>query len=196
MKWLQLPLHLVSLPFDLVSWSLVLLIRGMWGDRLEWENPRAQGRPGLPALTCEFREGSWPVTEGKGLKGFYLHKLKDGRIAPWGGTTFFHGIVYGPNRRPPKGDKWAPIQVHEHTHCEQLEAFAVLALYEFGLHFLLSWMGQSTAGQSLMMFLALPLLGMAANWTTAFLRGEDAYRGSHHEEAAYAADDLYERGVE
>jgi hypothetical protein len=33
---------------------------------------------------------------------------------------------------------------------------------------------------------------MAANFIVALLRGEKGYRGSHHEEAAYDNDELYE----
>jgi hypothetical protein len=53
--------------------------------------------------------------------------------------------------------------------------------------------GQSTASYWLagVVWLTGYIQMGVANWTTAWLRGEDPYRGSHHEEAAYAIEDDY-----
>lgn len=202
---LQLILYFVCLPNDLLGWLAVLLIRALWGERLSWDTPGSQiskkfprGRPGGPVLSVDLKEGSFPVAEGTWPKGFYLKKVaKQKRSHPvsWGGTTLGHAIFYGPGRRAPAGGKWSLIQVHEHVHVEQFEA-AMLRSFIVGL--IVAIGGQSTA--SLVLGLIIWSLGYllmgAANWTTAVLRGEDAYRGSHHEEAAYAIDDLYERELE
>jgi hypothetical protein len=186
-------LYAVCLPWDLLMWGLVLVIRALWGTRLEWENPReniAIDRskvPGGPSLTCELKPGSFPVTPGKWPKGWYL---KGGRS--WGGTTLGHAIFYGPKKRPEKGKPWAPVQVHEHIHVEQYEAAMLRA---FVIAVLVAAVGQSIASYWLagaVWFTGYFQMG-AANWTTAWFRGENPYRGSHHEEAAYALDDDYEQ---
>lgn len=197
--WRHLILYFVCLPVDLLSWTVILFMRAAWGERLEWETPKAIGRPGGPVLSVDLSEGSWPVSPGTWPKGWYLKresKKEPSHPRTWGGTTLGHAIFYGPGRRAPLGLPWAPVQVHEHVHVEQFEA-AMLRSFLVGLAVavLAHLWGQSTAFWILggvIWFLGYPLMG-AANWTTALLRGEDAYRGSHHEEAAYAIDDLYEQ---
>lgn len=199
---LHLLLYFVCLPVDLLSWLAMLFIRFAWGNGLRWETPQSIGRPGGPVLSVELSEGSWPVTPGTWPKGFYIHHIDKRRPShpmTWGGTTLGHAIMYGPGRRAIEGERWAPVQVHEHVHVEQFEA-AMLRSFIVGLlvAILGSIWGQSTASICiglLIWALGYVLMG-AANWTTAVLRGEDAYRGSHHEEAAYAIDDLYEQEQE
>lgn len=192
MKRWHFLLYLTSLPNDLVGWLVVLFIRYAWGERLEWESPRSQGLPGGPVLVCEIREGSWAVTPGTWPKGFYLIREPGTHPRTWEGTTLGHAIFYGPGRRARDGERWRKVQVHEHVHVEQSEA-AMLGSFIVGVAIAL-W-GQSTAAVifgCVVWSLGVVLMG-AANWTTAVLRGEDAYRGSHHEEAAYAIDAHYEK---
>jgi hypothetical protein len=189
--WRHILLYLVCLPADLVGWSIVLFARLAWGEKLTWETPKSIGRPGGPVLTCDLREDSWPVTPGKWPKGFYLQKTerqKGSHPHTWGGTTFGHAIFYGPGRRGFPEDPWEPIQVHEHVHVEQFEA-AMLRSALVGLVVALG--GQTTLG--LVIWCLGYVLMLVASWVTAILRGEDPYRGSHHEEAAYAIDEVYER---
>jgi hypothetical protein len=181
------------LPWDLFVWLFVILpIRALWGTRLEWENPRdnvkaSDDDPGGPCLTCEMKPGSWPVSKGRWPKGWYLRKYPDGSVVSWGGTTLGHAIFYGSEKRAAKGAIWKPVQVHEHVHVEQYEAsmlraflvaIPVAAMGLYWLAFIIWITGYFQMG--------------IANWATAWLRGEDPYRGSHHEEAAYAIDDDYE----
>lgn len=183
---LQIILYVTSFPMDLFGWFVVLLMRLLWGENLRWESPFRDGggRPGGPVLTCDLKPGSFPVAQGRWPKGFYLHRRDGKEPVSWGATTFGHAIFYGPGRRKP--DRWLPIQVHEHVHVEQYEAamlgsaIAGLIVALFGM----SWIG-------LVLWALGGLFMGTANWTTAVLRGEDAYRGSHHEEAAYAIDDAY-----
>lgn len=193
----HLLLYFVCLPWDLLMWGLVFCIWALWGTRLEWENSRdnpegdAEEGPGGPCLTCGLKPKSWPVSKGRWPKGWYLKE--NGR--PWGGTTLGHAIFYGPFKRPLKGQSWKSVQVHEHVHVEQYEA---AMLRSFWVACVVVLIGQSTAFVWLAAIIWLTgyfQMGVA-NWTTAWLRGENPYRGSHHEEAAYAIDDDYEGKIE
>lgn len=179
-RWTHGILYLVCLPNDLCAWLAMLLIRALWGERLEWTSMSEMGEPGGPVLTVSLRKDSWPS------KKWYRR---------WGGTTFGHAIMYGHARRAREGDDWNPIQVHEHIHVEQYEA-AMLRSLLVGL--VVALVMHSAVGiiVGCCIWVSGYLLMGASNWTTAWLRGEDPYRGSHHEEAAYAADDIYERGHE
>lgn len=177
-------LYIVALPWDiLVAWPVVLLIRALWGEDLRWETPkpydRIKGGGGGPCLTCRIREGSFPVTPGVFLKGWYL-RFRTGK--PWGGTALGHGIFYGPYA----GEH---TRTHEHIHVEQAEV-AMLQGFLVGLLVggVLWAVDRSVVG--MVLFLSLWFTGylmMAiAGWLTALLRGEQAYWGSTHEESARA----------
>lgn len=193
----HLVLYAICLPWDLIVWGVILLIRALWGTRLEWENPRDNpaakpGGPGGPSLTCELKRGSWPVSEGRWPKGWYLLKLSGGGTTSWGGTTLGHAIFYGPMKRAAEGRDWRPVQFHEHVHVEQYEASMLRA---FLVAVVIAAVGQTSAAYILAGLVWLTgywQMGIG-NWTTAWLRGENPYRGSHHEEAAYALDDDYEK---
>ena len=175
-RWTHVFLYAVCFPQDVVSWLMILAIRALWGESLEWESPAEMGRPGGPVLTVTLRKDSWPS------RTWYRK---------WGGTTFGHAIMYAHGRRARAGERWKPIQVHEHVHVEQFEAAMLQSLIVGSSVAILM---HSSAG--LVLGAVIWLMGYvamgAANWTTAWFRGEDPYRGSHHEEAAYAVDDRYE----
>lgn len=199
-------LYLTALPWNLlIAWPVVLLIRAFWGENLRWENRRNhipfdkkrdhKPAPGGPFLCASIKEGSWPVNpKAKWPGGWYLKKIKNQRpshVRTWGGTTLGHGVFFGPGRSSP--GVWTPLEEHEiGAHGEQFEA-AMFRGFLIGLTVVLVM--QSTA--SLWLGAALWFTGYLqmgiANWTTAWLRGEDPYRGSAHEEAAYAIDELYEQ---
>ena len=168
-------LYLFALPWNLtVAWPVVLLVRALWGENLRWETPPSP-RPGNAALVCDLRADSWPA------RTWY---------ARWGGTSLGHGIFYKAGLA--KAGAWSQIQTHEHVHVEQFEvsmlgsfvsgAIACAVLLGFGhpLPATLTGLGLWWAGYLLM---------GASGWTVALLRGEPAYRGSAHEESAYAQAD-------
>ena len=168
-------LYLFALPWNLtVAWPVVLLVRALWGTDLRWETP-PRPRPGNAALVCNLRADSWPA------RTWY---------APWGGTSLGHGIFY--NARFAQAGGWSRIQAHEHVHVEQFEVAmlgsaisgAVAAAVLLGLgHPLAAWL------TGLGLWWAGYLLMGLSGWTVAYLRGEPAYRGSAHEESAYAQTD-------
>jgi len=195
--WRHWLLYAVCLPWDLtIAWPAILLIRLFWGRELHWETPpyfRSIG--GGPVLVCALRWGTWPVSKSKWLGGWYLRQSADGELRAWGGTTLGHGIFYGPDMDFKK--PWQRLQAHEHIHVEQMEAAFVASFlmtcftgfcgffwYLFGW----SWYG--------FFCVTLPVLWwygglavMSGGWVAAWARGEPYYRGSQHEESAYAQDD-------
>jgi hypothetical protein len=162
-------LFILCLPFNLiVGWPAVLIARWCWGTPLTWEIAPTSG--GLPALTTDLKADSWAGrTWGRA----------------WAGVTLGHAIVYGPGVRV-AGAPWAPVQAHEHVHVEQFEgtmaAHALLGLLQGTLSAALdfAWiLGLVTWFLGYLVFLT-------GGWLGALLRGESAYRGSAHEEAARA----------
>lgn len=200
----HLVLYFTALPWDLlVAWPIVLVVRALWGENLRWENrrnhiqtsPDGRPAPGGPVLACDVREGSWPVNpKARWPGGWYLRKTarqESSHPRTWGGTTFGHSVMIGPGRRSP--GEWTPLEEHEiGVHVEQYEA-AMIRGFQIGAVLLAA--GQTSASlvaAGVIWFTGYLQLGVA-NWTTAWLRGEDPYRGSAHEEAAYAIDELYEQ---
>jgi hypothetical protein len=157
---------LVALPNDLlIGWPAVLLVWLFWSEHLRWEGE---------ALVCQLKRKSWPARSWyrRRVKGVFVER-KDGSWQTWGGTTLGHAIFYGPARFL-GGDPqfYGQVQQHEHVHVEQCEVSML---------------------QSLVVGLAAWACGYllmgVTGWTTAWLRGEDPYRGSTHEESAYAQTD-------
>jgi hypothetical protein len=109
--------------------------------------------------------------------------------AEWGGTTLGHGGFY---RNGTFTQGWSQIQEHEHVHVEQLEAASLYGLFvAIAVFVVLMALGHFTVGPIfgvLLWWLSI-LLSTGAAMATAWLRGEDPYRGSHTEEAAYSLDD-------
>ena len=181
-------LYIVCLPWDLVAYSVVLLIRLFWGKDLRWETPPyASKQGGGPCLTCQIKKMSLPVRRGIWPVGWYLHDRKTGR--PWGGTTLGHGIFYGPGGRVDSPGHWSKTQEHEHYHVEQFEASMVQALFAAVITGAVVWsLGHpipALISFSFIWFTGYLFMGVGG-WVTALLRGEPAYRGSQHEESARA----------
>jgi len=180
MKWLRrLVTFLVALPNDLlVGWPAILLIRLFWGEHLRWEDE---------ALVCQLRKDSWPA------RSWYRHKVDgkyekraDGSWRTWGATTLGHAIFYGPGhalRGAP--EHYLRIQRHEHVHVEQCE--------EAMLRSFLAGVAVAIATHHHVLAAAIWTFGYIAmgtcGWAVAWLRGENPYRGSQHEESAYAQED-------
>ena len=153
-------LYLVSLPNDLlIAWPIVLLIHLLWGTRLYWEDG---------ALASIRRPGSWID--------------KRWRFS----TTLGHGISYHSNHRGLGDDPKTAVRVHEHVHVEQSEA-AMLGSFVTAC-LLYGVLGVGWWWLALLVWSLGNVLFAVAGWVTAILRGEDAYRGAHFEEAAYAVD--------
>lgn len=177
--WRRIFTYLVSLPNDLLwGWPTVLLVWLFWGEHLRWEED---------ALVCELKKGSWPTRSWyrHKVKGSYVHRA-DGTWKTWGGTTFGHAIFYGPGRQlGGTREHWHQVQRHEHVHVEQCE---VSMLQSFAVA-LVAWIAGVPWWGALAFWTAGYLMMGAAGWVTAWLRGEDPYRGSTHEESAYAQTD-------
>jgi hypothetical protein len=191
--------YFVGLPNDLLfGWPAVFLIWLFWGTGLRWERE---------ALICQLKENSWPARTWYRVKRYnpitgrreYVRitgGLADGQWLTWGGTTLGHAIFYGVHRRLAMHPRdWTSLQVHEHVHVEQCEASMLRSfLVALGIGIELWLLGHPTA--AIVSALVIWTFGYWAmgigGWVTAWLRGEDAYRGSHHEEAAYAIDAQHE----
>jgi len=102
----------------------------------------------------------------------------------WGGTTLGHAILVNPRREVSK------LVFHELRHVEQYEGFSVAGVV-FGLVFLL--LGHPLAAVSSAALAGF--LCMLSAMTVAWMRGEDFYRGSATEEAAYDAEKLTADGT-
>lgn len=190
--WTRKLLYLPALPWNLIVWLVVAVMRLFWGSRLWW----SEG-----SLWTELYPYSWPARTWYRVK---LHgdpvvnpshmQFMHGRWQTWAGTTLGHGGWYGPGvSRGPEVD--TVTEVHEHIHVEQYEVYALFGFTMAMVVFIVSAaFGHIVAGAivSLTIWLLGGPLGFACGWLVALLRGEPAYRGSIHEEHAYsAAHDVY-----
>lgn len=190
--WYRFLLYIPSLPWDLFSWFLICCIRLFWGENLVWE--RDEKHHGSPVLTCDLKPNSWPArtwyTYRVNRKKIPTHpslQERYGMFRTWGGTTLGpHSIFYGPGRRVTPN--WAIIQRHEHVHSHQGEAYMLLSFVAAIPFFVYGLCTQNLVVW--VMALVLWTLGYVlifTNFIVAVLRGDKAYRGSHHEQAAYSA---------
>lgn len=150
-------IYLFTIATDFLGVLLVLFARIFGASGYRAERP-PKG-VGLYVMTCDV---PW-------LPGRYSAIT----IAP-------HVIVYRKGRRLPNG--WSKLQAHEHIHCEQFEAAGLF------VSFVALWalLGAIKPWLALAVWVCGPWLYMAVGYAVAWLRGEDPYRGSHNEEAAYA----------
>lgn len=158
-------LYLVSFAHDSIMIPVGLLIHALWG-----ENLRLEGR----AVCTDLRPESWPRNKDHWFCGA-------GWYANWGGSTLGHFIMYG---LAPAGG----TRVHEHVHVEQFEA-AMLRSLIVGLLVLLV---TGKLGLSYAIWALGYVLMVGSGTLIALIRGEDGYKGSVHEEHAYAVGDAYE----
>lgn len=96
--------HLACLPANLLGWSILLVVRLLWG-RAMWR------RDGV--VLVELAPDSWPA------RTWYRG---------WGATTFGRGMMFGPGRSV-EPRLWA----HELHHVSQFEASQVLGATLAGL---------------------------------------------------------------
>lgn len=167
MQWYRFIPYIWTWPFDLIVWLAWIVLWAAWGEKLRWEDG---------CLVFNWKVDSWPA------RTWYR---------PWGGTTIGHAIFYNWYVHVETDTRaFEPIQVHEHVHVEQYEG-SMLSSLIIGLLVMLTmgfghglWVTGSVLG-GIIWFLGYLWMG-TAGWLTAIARGEDAYRGSSHEEAAYA----------
>lgn len=199
-------LYIISAIWDLtVCWPAVLLIRLFWGTNLRWEAPPDGKETGAgPGLWCDLKLDSWPTRSWYRMKqdGEYKRNPESlrgiyGEWITWGATTLGHGGFYGTGRSQKLvvhgemklEESWTTTEAHENIHVEQFEAsmlrsFIVGLVTGVVLLALGNLVGAITAWLTYW-WMGYWMMGIS-NWTTAWLRGEEAYRGSHHEEAARA----------
>ena len=160
MKWYHAFLYITAIIWNItIAWPATLLIRLFWGENLRWEQRPDEILGDGPSLWCDLKPDSWPA------RTWY---------EKWGGIS--------------SEDGWRDIQHHEHRHVEQFEAAMLRSFIVGGSNaVVLAALGHPIAALvvGLVTWWAGYLLMGIANWLTAALRGEDPYRGSHHEEAAY-----------
>lgn len=201
MKWYQYFLYFFTLPWDIVGWLGVLLLRLFWGENLRWE---CAPENGSWCLTCDLRPDSWPC------RTWYTYKVKVngkkqkianrpdvhsiyGPYRTWAGTTISpHAIFYGPGRRVE--GKWWGTQHHEHIHSEQGEGVMVRGFFFALPVFIHSMIYDNNLWIMALLMWFLSYGSMFANYIVAWLRGEEGYRGSVHEEHAYDGTELEFKG--
>jgi len=95
----------------------------------------------------------------------------------WGGTCFGYGIMLAPDQG---------ALGHEMHHVEQNEANSIAGLFlgAVALALMQSWGG---VGALIFFWVTTPWFAYLSATITAWLRGENPYRGNHLEEGAYDA---------
>jgi hypothetical protein len=179
--WFYFLAWIPTLPLDAVTFLVVLVVRVLWGNRLEWKD----------GLWTELRPYSWPS------RTWYRYKGKDGyqrnpeelrgflgEWQTWGGTCLGHGGFFGPGRSGGPGID-TPVEFHENIHVEQAEismmtAFLAAVLILIGSQFLPIWFA------CFLGWVSGAILKAVSGWLVAVLRGGDPYWESMHERAAYA----------
>ncbi len=161
-------LWVATLPNDIIASILVLFFWAVWGHKLRW----------IYGVWCELKETSWPV------RTWY---------SEYGGTTFGHGGILGPGYSGGKGIDTL-VERHEDVHVEQHEVAMLVAFLSAGAA-LAVLLQHPFSFWTWVLPLAVWCSGwpvyLISSWTVAFLRGEAVYRGSSHEEAAYAMVEKY-----
>lgn len=161
-------LWIATLPNDIIALLGVLICWAFWGTKLRW----------IYGPWCELKQGSWPV------RTWY---------SKWGGTTFGHGGILGPGYAGGKGIDTL-MERHEDVHVEQHEVAMVMS-FSTALITLAALLQSPTTVWTWVVPLVIWSLGSLAyitsSWMVAWFRGESLYRGSSHEEAAYALVEQY-----
>ena len=160
MRWIT---YLYTLIWDIPIWILIILMWALWGTKLQWNE----------GLWFELKKGSC-----------FYRSIYEG----WGGTTLGHGGWYAPHYTGGKGID-QPVEFHEHVHVEQYEAGMLRSfIWAVAVFILLFKLGhlQEAIIAGLAFWFSGGLMTWIPNWLQAKVRGEKAYLGSHHEEAAYA----------
>ena len=175
---------IITFPWDVICWMIVLFFRLFWGSKLWWKG----------GLWTELKPESWPSRTWYRYKfhGRFIQNPTskwgiNGRWKTWGGTCLGHGGFYGPGVSQGKKIDTS-VEYHEHVHVEQYEVGMVrgflIGLFVFGIfieHFTVLGL---IAGS--IIWITGFLHTMIPAWIVGFLRGEGAYSGSITEEHASA----------
>ncbi len=144
------------------AWDILVIPLILLIHLLWGENLRTEGL----SVCTDLKPDSWPRRTW---------------FAKWGGITLGHAIMFG--RLPPRS-----TVVHELVHEKQYEGAMIKSLI-VGLLVLL------VTGKIWLSYVIWALgwlLYLCSNWLVALMRGLPVYRGSAHEEHAYAVGDEYE----
>jgi len=156
--------------WDIICWMIVAVLRVIAGKRLEWVN------------------GLWVIIDDKSW-------FKKTFLEGYGGGTLGHG---GWISEWCSGESGLDSQVefHEHVHVEQYE----FAMVDIAIVNAITLFASLIFGASYQVVLVAMLIQMFGGMTSILssvivtkLRGEHAYRGSSHEEAAYAREAIWRK---
>ena len=151
--------YLWTIPFDLIAWMIVLVAWLLLGTKLHW----------LDGLWCELKPRAATA----------ISKIWGKR---WGGTTLGHGGLYSPGASGGKGID-TETEKHEHIHVEQYKA-AMLVAFIIAIAVLTTVRTLDATILAGAIWVTGGILTYIASMLQAWLRGEQAYSGSHLEEAA------------
>lgn len=162
---------IATLPFDLLLWLVLLIFLPFIGGKFTWNN------------------GLWLVLKPG--------KLFSKQISAWttnyGGVTLAHGGFLSPGREGEDGID-TTTELHESVHVEQYEVAMLLGLMLAVVVFVGGLVsGNLLFGPAVAVWSASYFLLVVSGWAIAYLRGEDPYRGSQHEESAYSLVEKYLR---
>jgi len=188
--WRYVLVYLWTLPNDIIAWLTVLFVWLCWGTKLQW----------IGGLWCEIKPQSWPAqswyrikrANGRHILNPLSKSEQYGTWRTWGGTCLGHGGFYGPGRtRGPGVD--TGVEYHEHVHVEQSEVIMLVMFLEaLGVFTYLTVTQdiERAAIVGLIIWLSGIFVNALCGWIVAWMRGEDPYRGSTHEESAYAQTEV------
>ena len=156
--------YLYTGDYDLIMWTVVILIRILWGQKLQWLN----------GFWCEFKENSWP------MRSWYKN---------WSGTCFGHGGIGRPGMLGEPGVIDTSTEYHEHFHGRQYEATMLRSfVIGLGIFAIMAALGNPVAGfwTGYVIRMLGPALHVLCNSIQSWLEGKEFYRNAVHEEAAYS----------
>lgn len=165
--------YIWTLPYDILTFPLLLLMWLFWGTNLHWNE----------GVWFEFEVDSWP------MRTWYKS---------WAGTNIGHGGFVASGHSIEAGRLDTEVEFHEHVHTEQFECAMLIGfliqcvLIGYCLFVSISplwWV-------SLILWVLSWPITVCCSMLQAFIRGEDSYRGSVLEEAAYALSDRQKKESE
>jgi hypothetical protein len=169
--WRHWLVYVYCLAGDIICWASVLVLWVFFGDKLVWQN----------GLWVGISKGSfWCRVVAKGIVG----------------GTMGHGGWYVLDLMGDDGID-TKLEFHEHVHVEQYEVTQLVNVIIQAGHVIMHIVNgqlESTWLMTLLYWMFGGLVGTAAGWIVAILRGERAYRGSQHEEAAYSLEKGFRKG--
>lgn len=155
--------YIWTIPLDLIAWIIVLVAWLLLGTRLHW----------IEGLWCELKQ-----KPANAISKIWRKQ--------WGGVTLGHGGLLRPGAAGGEGID-TKIERHEHVHVEQYEA-SMLVSFIIAIAVLATIRTIDAAILAGAIWITGGVLPYVASLLQAWLRGEQAYGGSHLEEAARAQE--------